>query len=165
MMPTDEIIRLSQTLFVFYIGAFAASVTLNNITDYGSNRRFVQHVMSMDTVFADSKLKWRAVTTPWIQAALYVLIIVLEGLTALLCLGGTWHMAQALGESADAFHAAKTWAFAGLALGFTIWFAIFMIGAGQWWASWQSKDFNGQDAAFRFYTPIGLVFLVLLHRV
>ncbi len=164
-MSTDDLIRLAQTLFVFYIGLFAASVTLNNITDYGSNRRFVQHVMAMDTVFADSKLKWRAVTTPWIQAALYVLIIVLEGLTALLCLLGAWAMAQAFSAPVEAFHAAKALAFAGLTLGFTIWFAIFMIGAGQWWASWQSKDFNGQDAAFRFYTPIALVFLVLLVRV
>jgi predicted small integral membrane protein len=164
-MTTDDTIRLAQTLFVLFIGLYAGSVTLNNITDYGTNRRFVAHVMSMDTVFPDCRLLWRRVTTPWVQAALYILIITLEGLTSLLCLLGAWAMFQALGGSVEVFHAAKALGFAGLALGFTIWFAIFMIGAGQWWASWQSKEFGGQDAAFRIYTAIALVFIVVLQRV
>jgi predicted small integral membrane protein len=164
-MTTDDCIRLAQTLFVLYIGLYAGSVTLNNVTDYGTNRRFVAHVMSMDTVFPDCRLTWRRVTSAWVQTLLYGLIILLEGVTALLCLVGAWSMAQAFGGSADAFHAAKAAGFAGLGLGFTIWFAIFMIGAGQWWASWQSKEFGGQDAAFRIYTAIALVFIVLLHRV
>jgi hypothetical protein len=59
---------------------------------------------------------------------------------------------------------AKTTAFAGLALGFAIWFGGFMVAGGQWFASWQSNEWNGREAAFMFYTPIALVFLILLHK-
>ena len=46
MTPT---IRLAQSLFVVYIGVFGLLTAFGNITDYGSNFAFVQHVMSMDT--------------------------------------------------------------------------------------------------------------------
>jgi hypothetical protein len=36
-------------LFVAYIGVFGLLTAFGNITDYGSNFAFVQHVMSMDT--------------------------------------------------------------------------------------------------------------------
>lgn len=160
-----EIVRICQALFVLYIGLFAASVVLNNITDYGTNHNFVRHVMSMDTVQPQCRLKWRRITAAWAHHAVYIVIIALEAATALLCIGGAWQMGQALDAEPATFIAAKTYAFAGLALGFTVWFAIFMIGAGQWYASWQSAQFNGQDAAFRFYVPIGIVFLILLHPV
>ena len=164
-METIEIVRLCQTLFVLYIGLFAGSVTLNNALDYGTNYNFVRHVMTMDTIFPASRLKWRSVQSSRLHHLLYVLIIVLEGLTAALCIAGAWVLWQTRGSSIERFSDAKAVAFAGLGLGFTIWFAIFMIGAGQWWASWQSKDFSGQDAAFRFYMPIAAVFIILLHPV
>lgn len=160
-----EIVRVFQTLFVLYIGLFAGSVVLNNITDYGTNYNFVRHVMSMDTVQPQCRLKWRRIGARWAHHAAYVFIIALEAATALLCIGGAWRMWDALASDAATFGAAKSLAFSGLALGFTVWFAIFMIGAGQWFASWQSQQFNGQDAAFRFYVPIGIVFLILLHPV
>lgn len=162
-MDTNEVVRLCQMSFVLYIGLFAGSVAVNNISDYGTNYNFVRHVMSMDTVFPTSKLKWRALRSSAWHHALYVLIIGLEALTALLCLMGAWRLWQLRNASVETFVQAKAIAFVGLGLGFTIWFAIFMIGAGQWWASWQSKEFSGQDAAFRFYVPIAAVFLVLLH--
>jgi predicted small integral membrane protein len=31
-------------------------------------------------------------------------------------------------------------------------------------ASWQSNEWNGREAAFMSYTPIALVFLILLHK-
>jgi predicted small integral membrane protein len=65
---------------------------------------------------------------------------------------------------AEAFHEAKTAAFIGLALGFSVWFGGFMAAGGQWFASWQSKEWNGREAAFMFYTPIALVCLILLHK-
>ena len=158
-----DTLRLLQALFTAYIGLFAASVALNNITDYGSNLRFVRHVMSMDTVFPDCKLTHRRVTAAWAHHAAYVFIIALEALVAVLCLWGAWALWDARALDAAAYLAAKDVALWGLGLAFTVWFAIFVIGAGQWWCSWQSKDYNGQDATFRFYTVIALVFLIVVH--
>ena len=46
------------------IGLFSLLVGVDNIIDYGTNYAFVQHVMSMDTVFPNSTLTWRAITSP-----------------------------------------------------------------------------------------------------
>lgn len=75
-----------------------------------------------------------------------------------MCLWGAALLLGALGLPAEAFHEAKTAAFLGLALGFSIWFGGLMTAGGQWFASWQSKEWNGREAAFMFYTPIALVF-------
>jgi predicted small integral membrane protein len=160
-----ETLRLFQALFTAYIGLFAASVALNNVTDYGSNLRFVRHVMSMDTVFPDCKLTSRRVTAPWAHHAAYIVIIALEALVALLCLWGAWALWDARALDAAGYLTAKAPALWGLGLGFTVWFAIFVIGAGQWWCSWQSKDYNGQDATFRFYMPIVVVFAIVMQPV
>jgi predicted small integral membrane protein len=160
-----EAMRAAQALFVLWIGAFAALVVLNNLVDYGTNFRFVQHVFSMDTTFADSKLRRLAIRSRTLHHAAYWAIIAAEALTAALCLWGAVRLFGALGLPAAAFHEAKTVAFVGLALGFAVWFGGFMVVGGQWFASWQSKEWNGREAAFMFYTPIALVFLILAQPV
>jgi predicted small integral membrane protein len=159
-----ELIRAAQALFVLWIGAFAALVALNNILDYGTNLRFVQHVFTMDTTFRDSKLRHRAINSPLAHHLAYAAIIAAEALSAALCLWGAALLLANLGLPADAFHDSKTVAFIGLALGFAIWFGGFMVVGGQWFASWQSRKWNGREAAFMFYTPIALAFLILLHK-
>ena len=156
-------IRLCQILFVFLIGAFAALVALNNLRDPQSNLRFVQHLMSMDTVFPDSRLKTRSIESPWLHRLFFGLIVATEGITAILCIAGAVALARTIGAPVADFHAAKSVAFAGLGLGFALWFGGFMVIGGQWFASWQSQEWNGRESAFMFYTAIGLAFLALLH--
>ena len=48
------------------------------------------------------------------------------------------------------FNAAKDVAVAGLVLGLLLWFGGFLIVGGEWFQMWQSKSWNGQEAAFRF---------------
>ncbi len=157
-------IRICQVLFVFLIGAFAGLVTLNNLRDPQSNLNFVRHLMSMDTIFPDSRLKARAIHSPWLQRLFFGAIVATEGATALLCCAGAFVLSLAVGATADEFHAAKALAFGGLGMGFALWFGGFMVIGGQWFASWQSKDWNGRESAFMFYAAIGLVFLILLHK-
>jgi predicted small integral membrane protein len=46
-------------------------------------------------------------------------------------------------------------------LGFLVWFFGFMVVGGEWFAMWQSKLWNGQEAAFRFYvTLLGVLIFV-----
>ena len=44
-------IRLAKILMVAAIALFASLVTFGNLTDYGINFAFVQHVLSMDPIF------------------------------------------------------------------------------------------------------------------
>lgn len=158
-----NIVQLCQILFVALIGAFALLVTLNNLRDPQSNLRLVEHLLSMDSVFPDSRLKSRAIVSPLAHRIAFGLIVAVQGITALLCLGGAATLAGALGASAAEFHAAKTVAFAGLGVGFALWFGGFMVIGGQWFASWQSKQWSGRESAFMFYSAIGIAFLALLH--
>ena len=42
----------------------------------------------------------------------------------------------------------------GVGLGFLVWFTGFMVVGGEWFLMWQSKAWNGQQAAFRFYMTL-----------
>ena len=46
---------------------------------------------------------------------------------------------------------------------FLVWFFGFMVVAGEWFDMWQSKTWNGQDAAFRFYMSVLAVLILLNH--
>ena len=159
-----NIVQLCQILFVALIGAFALLVAYNNLRDPASNLRLVEHVLSMDSVFPDTRLKDRAITSPLAHRAAFWLIVAAEFLTAALCLIGAALLLRMHGSGADAFHAAKGVAFAGLGLGFALWFGGFMVIGGQWFASWQSKQWSGRESAFMFYSAIGIAFLALLHQ-
>jgi predicted small integral membrane protein len=55
---------------------------------------------------------------------------------------------------AEVFNRSKVWAVAGCTVGFGLWFFGFMVIAGEYFAMWQSKIWNGRDAAFRIATMI-----------
>jgi predicted small integral membrane protein len=158
------IVRVSKTLLVGMIGVFSLLVGLDNIMDYGTNYVFVEHVMAMDTVLPDSTLKWRAITSDTLNEMAYALIIAVEIITGLICLTGALRLWQVRAENAFRFNAAKGMATAGLVCGIALWFFGFMTIAGEWFQMWQSKTWNGQEAAFRFIACIGLVLIFLNQR-
>ena len=129
-----------------------------------SNYEFVRHVLSMDTTFPGNALMHRAITNESIWSLAYALIIAMEGLTALLlALGAAECCLDDSGRPPRSSTAPKVWAVAGLTVGFGLWFFGFMVIAGEYFAMWQSKVWNGQDAAFRIATVIlgALIFVSL----
>lgn len=154
------VIRYCKVALVSAIALFFTLVAVGNVTDYDANWQFVKHVLSMDTIFPDSPLTWRAVTNETVQAAAYWLIIAWEALTALVLWAGVVRLLGA--ANGPHFAAVKTTAVAGLAMGFLLYAAGFIAIGGEWFAMWQSQEWNGQQAAFGFLTMIGLVTLVLL---
>lgn len=158
------IVRLSKILLVLAVGIFGLLVGGDNLIDYGTNFAFVTHVMSMDTIFPDSMLTWRAVTSPLLHHVAYAGIIAAELLSGALCVAGAVRLWGARGATAQHFNAAKELAVAGLVLGFFLWFFGFLVVGGEWFQMWQSKTWNGQEAAFRFIASIGLVLIFLNQR-
>ena len=148
------VIRLSKLVLVAGLALFALLVTLNNITDYGSNEAFVRHVLAMDTVFPESTQRWRAVTGPSLQTAAYWGIIAAEGLTGLLFTITAVQMTARLRAPTPLFRASLRWVAAGTALAFLLWFVGFMVVGGEWFLMWQSSTWNGQEGAFRFYVTV-----------
>jgi predicted small integral membrane protein len=143
--------RLAKIVMTASLAAFALVVTFDNITDYGSNFQFVRHVLSMDTTFPGNALLYRAITQPLLWHAAYIAIIVGEGATGIAFAVGAAALLGKLRASAAAFERAKRFTIIGATLAFLIWFTGFMVVGGEWFAMWQSKIWNGQEAAFRFY--------------
>ena len=73
--------RLSKIVMCLCLAAFCFLVAFGNITDYGSNYAFVQHVLSMDTTFPGNALMYRSITNPALWTAGYWLIIAGEAIT------------------------------------------------------------------------------------
>ena len=166
MVGIMVLIRVAKVTMVGSLAAYAFIVAYNNVVDYGSNYQFVRHVLSMDTTFPGNALMHRAITNESIWRAAYALIMAMEGLTAfLLALGAVMLLAR-LRAPAEVFNRSKVWAVAGLTVGFALWFFGFMVIAGEYFAMWQSKEWNGQQAAFRITTEIlaVLIFVSLPDR-
>lgn len=155
------VVRAAKVLLVLMIGLFSLLVGVDNIIDYGTNYAFVQHVLSMDTVFPSTTLKWRAIESPALYHVGYAFIIAAELLAGVLCVYGARSMWRERQAPARQFNASKDVAVAGLVTGFALWFFGFMTVGGEWFQMWQSQAWNGQQAAFRFITCIGIVLLFL----
>jgi predicted small integral membrane protein len=157
------VIRLTKVAIIGALAAYAFIVAYNNIVDYDSNYQFVRHVLSMDTTFAGNALMDRALTDARTWRAAYALIIAAEALTGVLLAFGAIVLLGRLRAPAKLFNSAKAWAVAGLTIGFGLWFFGFIVIGGEYFLMWQSKLWNGQEAAFRIATIMiaALVFIGL----
>jgi predicted small integral membrane protein len=158
------ITRLAKIVMVAAIAALAALVAYGNVTDYGTNFAFVQHVMSMDTVFPNSTITYRAIGNPSLHRAAYMIIIAAEVLTAALCCIGSALLLLELRAPAAIFHRTKAIAIAGLTLGFLTWQFGFMTIGGEWFGMWMSAQWNGVPSAFRFVMVIVAVLIFVAMR-
>jgi predicted small integral membrane protein len=155
-------LRVAKIILVAAVAFIYTLIVFNNMTDYGSNYQFVHHVLLMDTTFPGNQLMWRAIHPPIIQTAFYDGIICWEALTMVFTWLGVVQLSRALRSSSADFNSAKRLSIAALTLGMLLWFVAFISVGGEWFLMWQSKLWNGQEAAFRMFTVIGIVFVLLV---
>lgn len=154
--------RACKTSLVFGVALFYTLVVLNNLTDYDSNFQFIRHVLMMDSTFSGNRGLWRALNSPAWHVVFYWSIIVWEFATMLLLWWGGLRLVNSLKNSAKEFRAAKNVTFIGLTLSLLMWLVAFLSVGGEWFLMWQSKTWNGQEAAFRIFTVVGIVLLLLV---
>jgi predicted small integral membrane protein len=152
-------IRTAKIAMVAAIALFGSLVAFGNFTDYNTNYLFVQHVLSMDTIFPVSTIKYRAITDPALHRSAYALIIAAETAMAVTCWIGAVRLLRRLRADAGTFNRAKTCAVIGLTLGFLIWQVGFMSIGGEWFGMWQSQQWNGVPSAYRFVLVVGIVLI------
>jgi len=157
-------VRLAKIGCVAAIAFYVALVAFGNISDYWTNFAFVTQVLDMDAVPAASHIRWRAVTSPVLHHAGYILIIATEIATAALCALGAIAMARQVLAKAQPFHAAKSKAVAGLiTLGFLLYEGGFVAVGGEWFGMWQARDLDAVQSAFRIVmTMLGVLIFVSL---
>ena len=156
------IFRVAKSLLVLAVALFYTFVVFNNLTDYNSNFQFVRHVLMMDSTFPGNHGMWRALNSPVWHTIFYLTIILWEAVTMVLCWWGGLRLFGALRGSAGSARRASDVAIAGLTLGLLMWLVIFLGVGAEWFLMWQSRTWNGQEAAFRMFTVIGIVLLLVV---
>ncbi|MBK8550177.1 MAG: DUF2165 domain-containing protein [Ignavibacteria bacterium] len=155
-------VRISKILLVSIIAINLSLVVVNSLMDYNSNYNFVKHVMKMDTVFDDNQLKWRAIDSPVIWNATYIIIILWEILIAYFCWKGVIKLTKNLKSSGEDFVKVKTPAVIGLTLCLLLFGLAFITVGGEWFFMWQSKTWgDGMPSALRLFTMTGLILIYL----
>jgi predicted small integral membrane protein len=155
------ITRLSKILLLAGVALFYTFVVFNNLVDFDSNYQVVRHVLMMDTTFPGNHGMGRALNAPAIHLAFYWGIIAWEIVTMILLWWGVIQLLRALRLRASAFEAAKRYPVIALTLSMLMWLVAFLVIGGEWFLVWQSRSWNGQDAAFRDFTIVGVVLLYL----
>ncbi|MER5432620.1 DUF2165 domain-containing protein [Streptomyces sp. NPDC002588] len=151
---TSRVLPLTAALLTGTLALYIALVAFGNITDFGTNQQFVRHVLAMDDTFKDDDLMWRAVTSKGLQDAAYVAIIVWETVAAVVLAAGTWLWARRDHVRGRAY---STY---GLLMLMLLFGAGFIAIGGEWFSMWQSKTWNGLEAATRVFLVSGIVLIV-----
>lgn len=150
-------------------GLYMALVAFGNITDFGTNQPFVQHVLAMDTTNfgadpgtnLDPDVMWRSIDNETIQNIAYIGVIAWETLTAMILLGSLafWIGDRAAGTG---FVRARALSTIGLLMLVLLFMGGFIAIGGEWFQMWKSVDWNGLDPAFR-NSVLALIALAILH--
>jgi predicted small integral membrane protein len=156
-------VRLAKIVSVAAIALYMALVVFNNVTDYWTNFFYVSEVLDIEQISPRSAIRWRAITSPALHHAAFVLIILTELAITLLTAAGVVAMARALRAGTQKFERAKVHAITGLALGFLLYEGGFVAVAGEWFGMWQSRAADAVPSAFRILsTMLGVLIFVSL---
>jgi predicted small integral membrane protein len=162
--PAPMATRASKLLLLAAVALFYTLVVFNNLTDFDSNYQFVRHVLMMDSTFPGNQGMWRAMTSPSMHLAFYIGIISWEIVTTILLWWGAVNLLRALRRPALEFNAAKRIPILALTISLLMWLVAFLCIGAEWFLMWQSRVWNGQEAAFRNFAVIGIVLLLVVQR-
>mgnify|MGYP002078430863 CR=1 FL=1 len=115
----------------------------------------------MDTTFPDNKLMHRAITSPFLWNAAYILIILWEFAIAFFCWYGIIKLLRKIKSTPEEFDNAKNPATIGLTLCALLFGFAFITVAGEWFLMWQSEIWNGESAALKLFMMSGLSLIYL----
>jgi len=155
----------TRTVKILLLVALALMYTLivfDNTTDFDSNYQFVRHVLMMDSTFPGNHGMWRALLEPRVHLVFYLSIIVWEIATAALLWWGVTVLIRSLHSPAATFNLAKRVPIIALTLSLLMWLVAFLTIGAEWFLMWQSHTWNGQDAACRMFTVVGIILLIML---
>ncbi len=164
MFNKKNTLRVLQLSLVAGVAMYFTFVVIDNLTYYDCNFDAVQHVLSMDTVYRDNPLKWRAITNPFLQNLLYCVIIAWESASAILCWIGCVALAKNMGKGDELFCEAKKWAILGVGTAMMLWLIVFVAVGGEWFQMWQSQSYNGQEIGAFLFCIDALILSVLIQK-
>ncbi len=158
---------VAAAMLVGLNGLYVALVAFGNITDFDTNRAFVQHVLAMDTTNfgaepgtnLDPDVMWRAIESEWLQDVAYLAIIAWETATALVLLGSLVFWSR---DGASGYRRARALSTVGLLMLVLLFLGGFIAIGGEWFQMWKSQAWNGLDPAFR-NASLAIGALIVVH--
>src|SRR5262249_30084152 len=118
-----------------------ALVVFDNVTDFNTNREFVEHVLAMDTTFRANGLMWRSIAHGGTQTAAYIGVILWEAASAFVLVAATVLWVRAMRR--DSFARFREAATIGFVMLLVLFGGAFIAVGGEWFAMWQSGQWNG----------------------
>jgi len=100
--------------------------------------------------------------SPTVHLVFYLSIIAWEIVTLVLLWWGVANLVRALRLPIADFNAAKRLPIMALTLSMLMWLVAFLSVGAEWFLMWQSHTWNGQEAAFRMFTVVGIVLLLVI---
>ncbi len=154
-------------VLVFLNGLYVLLVAFGNITDFGTNQAFVQHVLSMDTTNfgaepgtgLDDDVMWRAIENETLQDIAYIGLIAWESAAAVVLMAATVFWVR---ERGSGYRLARRVSTIGLLMIIVLFFGGFIVIGGEWFQMWKSTEWNGLDPAFR-NTALAAFALLAVH--
>jgi len=158
---------VAAALLVALNGLYILLVAFGNITDFGTNQKFVQHVLAMDTTNfgapagteLDPDVMWRAITNSTVQNIAYIGLIAWECATALVLIAAVVFWIR---ERGAGYRVARALSTVGLLMLLLLFMGGFIAIGGEWFQMWKSTAWNGLDPAFR-NSVLALIALVTIH--
>lgn len=135
---------MQNTIKAIVVGTIALLFTLiafNNLTDFETNRIFIEKIMRLETV-ENSNIAYRIVENNHAHLIGYGIFIFGEILTAVLCWIGALKLLKGK----------KKIALIGLLTAFLVYMLGYVVIASEWFNMWQSEFSGGQVKAIMFST-------------
>ncbi|MGH4007948.1 MAG: DUF2165 domain-containing protein [Pseudonocardiaceae bacterium] len=140
-------------------------ITLGNISDYDTNRAFVEHVFAMDTTFGSPNTKWRAIMDQRLVTAAYLTIIGWEILTTIALTAAFFGWLRAIAMKRGAMVACQL-STLGWLMQIILFGGGFLTIGGEWFQMWQSSEWNGTQSALQNFLVASIsLILVYLFRL
>ena len=155
--------RTGKVLLVFGMGVFLGLAALNNIMMPRGGYNVIGAAMGMETTFQDPLVMWRAVNSPALIWAAWVVIVGGEAVAAFFCVKGAWTLWLARASDTE-FNNNKSTALVGLTIAAVLYFVVFHAIAQEWFMMWQSEEVNVLPGAFRNFASAVLLILLLNSR-
>ena len=148
-------IRAAKVALVAAIALFASLVAFGNLTDYDTNFVFVQHVLSMDTIYPSSTINVPGDHQSRTAPRRLRRSSSRRKRPRPCCVGSARSCSCVTSAPGRPYSIeSKALAIVGLTLGFLVWQVGFMSIGGEWFGMWQSQQWNGVPSAFRFLMTI-----------
>ncbi|HCT77824.1 MAG TPA: hypothetical protein DGG94_06530 [Micromonosporaceae bacterium] len=122
---------------------YYALVAFGNITDFGTNQAFVDHVLEMDTTFKDPDVMWRHISNNTIANIAYFGVILWESLIAIVL--GVAFVHWLIRD----YKIARRLSTLGWIMVLILFAGGFITIGGEWFQMWQSKTWNGLTPALQ----------------